>query len=60
MYLARQLIHIVPFTKIRVAKKTSESTTPCRLSEFDTANRTFGFGITYIIRILGVGHEPQR
>ena len=37
---------LIPFTKIRVARKTSVSTTHCRLNEFDTASRIFGFGIT--------------
>ncbi|MDN5802865.1 MAG: hypothetical protein L0H34_10260, partial [Psychrobacter sp.] len=32
---------LIPFTKIRVTRKMSESTTPCRLNEFDTANLTF-------------------
>ena len=36
---------IILFLKIRVARKTSASTTFGRLSEFDTANRIFGFGI---------------
>ena len=33
--------YVIPFTKIRVARKTSVSTTHCRLNEFDAANRTF-------------------
>ena len=32
---------LIPFTKIRVARKTSASTTHCRLNEFDAANRVF-------------------
>ena len=32
---------LIPLSKIRVARKMSESTTPCRLNEFDTANLTF-------------------
>ena len=34
-------LSLIPFTKIRVARKMSESTAPCRLNEFDTANLTF-------------------
>jgi len=37
---------LIPFTKIRVARKTSVNTTHCRLNGFDTASRIFGFGIT--------------
>ena len=39
--IKNERLKIIPFTKIRVARKTSVSTTHCRLNEFDTANRTF-------------------
>ena len=32
---------LIPFPKIRVARKTCASTTPSRVSKFDKVNRTF-------------------
>ncbi|GHD37315.1 hypothetical protein GCM10016272_25330 [Psychrobacter glaciei] len=44
----------ISFTKIRVARKKSVSTTHCRPSDFDTANRIFGSGIRIMLGYLTI------
>jgi hypothetical protein len=44
----------ISFTKIKVARKNSTSTTPDRLSDFDTANHIFGFDIRIMLGYLTI------